>query len=528
MPVTHENLQLTLLKLRYKTDEEGVSTKDGYQHFPLTPTLLDRLNIQANNVFKVRENKVIHLDSVDRKRLERLRDYQLGDVSFLAGKKSAGCFNEQRTGKTPTILSTLDIKGHKKILIVCPTSTCYQWKEEVEKWTDYSAVVFKGTATQREKLINSWEHGVGIIGYDALRTRTVNGVERGDVNILVKIKDIDCIVLDEAHRIKDPKSNQAKAAFKLSLKIPSKYALTGTPAPNKQEEIFSILKFLYPKLFTSYWKFMNYYFDVGKKTLYINGQRREVTDKNNITLKKPIELTEFLSAVSTQRKRKEVMQWLPDKDQRLIKLPMTDKQDKYIKELHEYFETEDLIVQGHLDSLIRERQILLSPSLVGLTGSSPKTNWIKQYMKDYPDESIIIFSKFTKYLEELATALKTTNLLTGKQTKEFRNGLKKDFQSGKIKLLLIQIDAGKEGLTLDKGDTIIFADKFPPVGDIQQAEDRFVATTEDKADKQHKIITLVMKGSYEERIIQNLENNASETAVLNDYKEYLKGGELNE
>ena len=40
-----------------------------------------------------------------------------------------------------------------------------------------------------------------------------------------------------------------------------------------------------------------------------------------------------------------------------------------------------------------------------------------------------------------------------------------------------------EGLTLDEADVEIFIDVFPPAADIQQAEDRFVATTEAKKNK---------------------------------------------
>ena len=68
-----------------------------------------------------------------------------------------------------------------------------------------------------------------------------------------------------------------------------------------------------------------------------------------------------LGFISTNRKRRDVMTWLPEKDYEQIKLEPTKEQLKYLKELDKYFETENIIVQGVLDRLIRERQICLAP-----------------------------------------------------------------------------------------------------------------------------------------------------------------------
>ena len=95
--------------------------------------------------------------------------------------------------------------------------------------------------------------------------------------------------------------------------------------------------------------------------------------------------------------------------------------------------------------------------------------------------------------------------------------MKKKFQNGTIKLLLINIKAGKEGITLDNADVSIFTDKYPPVGDIMQAEDRFVATTKEKLIRGNTIIDLVMQDSYEVNILQMLDKNASEVDIINNY-----------
>ena len=103
--------------------------------------------------------------------------------------------------------------------------------------------------------------------------------------------------------------------------------------------------------------------------------------------------------------------------------------------------------------------------------------------------------------------------------------MKNDFQCGKINLLLLNIDTCKEAITLDRAEVAIFTDKYPPVGTILQAEDRFVATTEDKADKPHTIIELMIKGTYDEQLYKLIAERKSEIDVINDYKKYLMKGE---
>jgi SNF2 family DNA or RNA helicase len=445
-----------------------------------------------------------------------LRSYQLEDVEFIQERRTAGCFNEQRTGKTPTILTVLKNKGFKKIVIVCPKSAVYPWLEEFVRWTGLPCVALSGSREKKEKLLDLWECGL-IVGYDTLKTTTTaDGFIKE-----VLAQNPDAVVIDEAHRIKNPSTATAKAIFKL-IKVPNRYTLTGTPANNKAHEIWAILHFLRPDMFKSQWDFNKEYFHTFPVRAP-NGS--SYIDIGSFKPLKAVQLQLILKGLSTQRKRKDVMPWLPEKDYQRIHLPPTREQTKYLTELQKYFETGDgtIVTQGVLDRLVRYRQICLAPELLGLKGSSPKINWIKDYLADYPDQPVIIFSKFTSFLKILAHYQECPNqLIIGETSSEERNDLIKSFQSGKIKLLLINIDAGKEAITLDTAETIIFTDKYPPVGDIAQAEDRFVATTEDKKDKPHTIIELMMKGTFDEDLYSLLEKRASETDILNNYNKYLK------
>jgi len=523
-------MALTPLRITSQRDNvKGTGKHNKEEVFPCTEILMRKAGFKPETIKQILDSQRKILTELKEETVKNLRPYQIEDIKFLAARKNCACFNEQRTGKTPTALRTLKERGINKFLIVAPASTIYTWANEVKRWNDQECVVVDGTATKRKSIIDNWNTGGLVISYECLRevTRYNNKTNTysitGDLYYIKKhLATIEACILDEAHRIKNHKSKQAEAMFSLSG-IPIKIALTGTPAPNKQHEIYSILHWLFPNIFTGYWRFIDYYF-IQETRWNASGEYTEIS-----TFKpgKDIELQQFLNVVSTRRLRVSVMDWLPSKDYETIKLNCTKEQTKYIKDLKETFEAGDekVMAVNVLDVLIKTRQLCLSPEILDLKSTSPKVDWIKQYLKDYPEKKILIFSNFTKWLKLLGKELNCSNLIIGETSKSRREELKNDFQSGKIKLLLLNIKAAKEGITLDTASTSIFTDKYPPVGDIQQAEDRFVATTKDKKDLGHTIINLIMKDTYEENIECLLKNNASDIDVINNYINYLKGGE---
>jgi len=447
-----------------------------------------------------------------------LRPYQLEDAEFLAALPAAANFSEQRTGKTPVALKTIELKGLTKVVVVCPASAVYQWKDEYERWLGKPCVALVGTPAKRAKLIEEWTNGL-IVSYGTLKM-----TQKTDGEIMkVLARNPEAIILDEAHRIKNPKSKQAQAAF-LCRNIPYRLALTGTPAPGRAHEIWSILNFLYPKEYRSYWHFIETYFGYVDKRVFVpGGTMRTFRDIQPLRAGLEPIFQEELARFAVSRKRKEVMRWLPEKDYQRIRLPLTDRQKKQLAELEEWFETENVVVQGVLDRLVRYRQICLAPELIGLPGNSPKMDWIDQYIEDYHDRPTILFSKFTSFLRLVEKKhQRQVGMIIGETPTRRREELRLDFQDGRLKFLLVNIDAGKEALTLDTAQCVIFTDKYPPVGDIAQAEDRFVATTPDKADKGHLIIELMMRDSYDESLYELIAQRKTETDVVNDFRERME------
>jgi SWI/SNF-related matrix-associated actin-dependent regulator 1 of chromatin subfamily A len=448
-----------------------------------------------------------------------LRPYQVEDIQKLLQYRCSACFNEQRTGKTPIAILTMEARQLDKVLIVCPASMLYPWKDAYKFWAGKDAVVCAGSPNKRLKLIEEWEHGPLIISYGCLKETIRTG---GMLPYILKKKPDACIA-DEAHHFKCHTTATAKAMYALSKVCTYRLALTGTPATNKPVDIYGILHWLYPKEFNSYWDFVYYNFDTYKQYTGFNKSHTEIGDW--LPGRKAV-IIQLLSKFTTQRKRAEVMQWLPPKDYLKVRLPATPLQQKYLSELKEYFETEDLVTQTVLDRMIRERQICVAPNIVDLKGTSPKIDWVLEYLKDYPEQNIIIFTKFVKGIEIMHKTLSEKRIegqvITGQVSPKDRAQIVSDFQAGKYRYLILQIDACKEGLTLDKADAEIFIDVYPPAADIQQAEDRFVATTEALKDKTHRVIQLMIAGTYDEECYNLVERRASSIDCINSYINYIK------
>jgi SNF2 family DNA or RNA helicase len=320
--------------------------------------------------------------------------------------------------------------------------------------------------------------------------------------------------VDEAHFLRNYKSNQSKAIFQLGKHAKKRLALTGTPAVNKGDDLYGILHFLYPEKFPSYWQFVDRYFktwDSPWGTREINGYKREE------------ELKEILDCISVQRKRSEVMKWVPAKQYQTIEVEMDAKQKKaYVDMLTTFTVEEEGEVRADastvLSQLTRLRQICLSPDLLNIKAPSVKESFLLEWLEDNPNEQVIIFSNFSSYLKKLQQKLlHDARMIIGETPKEKRQEYVQRFQKGKLKVILANIEAAGVGLTLDAASVVIFLDRHyaPPMN--QQAEDRIVPTTEN-SNQNCTIIDVVCKDSIDQHINDLLKKKKNIIEVVNNYK----------
>lgn len=449
---------------------------------------------------------------------EGLRDYQNQDVNFLLKKDTYGVFSEQRTGKTP-ITCTLIGKKAMKTIVVCPASLIYDWVEQIERWAKMKAVKAIGTPTKRKKLYKAFHES------DEATVLVISrGTMSNDIDLLQSLK-YECVVVDEGHFLRNYGTKQSEALYRLGKFAKSRYVLTGTPASNSPDDVFGILKFLYPDRFTSYWSFCERYFKIddgyfGKK---VNG--KFISDSREK------EYYELMEQYSIQRKRKDVMKWLQGKQMQTVTLEMGDKQRKAYESMAKTFVVEkengeELDASGVLPQMTRLVQLALHPKIVEVEGKSAKEDYLLEWLENNPREPVVIFSNFTSYLVDVLEPLLKSKryrvgTITGRDSLETRHANAKKFQTDKLRVLLCNIEAAGVGLTLDRSEVAIFLDRhYNPTWNAQ-AEDRIVATTQEAPQGAH-IIDLVCKDTIDEAIHELVKKKVDITKIVNNYTDLRK------
>lgn len=443
-----------------------------------------------------------------------LRDYQSLDVQKILANQTLGIFSEQRTGKTPTAIVGMTQKC-KRILIICPNSLVYNWSAEVERWVNKPVTVIT------KQKIPAHVEDIVIVNYDKIANTKAH---KGLGPELIKLK-FEGLIIDEAHRIKNRNAAVSQAIISMAHKIPHRLALTGTPAHDKPEDVFNILRFLDPKTFRSYWNFVDTWCSMSSKWT----PRGMVKEPSGIDPSKKKIFAAMLNNYAIMHKRTEVMNWETEQDIVDIKLPLNATQLRYLNGLEKYFECTDgtsiIEPKNVLERLVRYRQICNAPAVCNLKGKSPKIDWIKEYIKSYGN-AVIIFSNSKRFLDvlykELATHYIPMTSIDGTCTPKERAKAVKDFQDGYVNTILIQTQAGKEGLTLDRADATIFCDVYPPASDYMQAKDRAVPTSPEKV-KSRTVYRLMMNQSFDETLYTLVDSNINASDVINNFINYIGG-----
>lgn len=280
-------------------------------------------------------------------------------------------------------------------------------------------------------------------------------------------------------------------------------------------DIYGILHFLDPKQFSSYWQFVDRYFEIGQDWM----GHQVVGDVKKWRLR---ELQELVGFMSVQRTRKEVMPWLPEKQRSTITLRLDGKQQKLYGEMAKFFTASDERMEVDTSSIItqlmRLRQLCLDPRLLGFDTPGVKTEALLEYLENHK-EPIVIMSWFTSYLKLLKPLIEKLNLKVGFVHGELDGRTKQanvlEFQKGSYDVLLCNIISAGTGFTLDRSSCIIFTDRdfTPALND--QAEDRVTATNQDRNTGRHEIITFTCADTVDERINDILDRKESLTEYIN-------------
>ena len=182
----------------------------------------------------------------------KLTNYQLDGLNWIISLYERGLngilADEMGLGKTIQSIAFLAyLKQFQKkngyFLVVVPKSTMPNWSRECKLWCPrLNVVVLNPVKEEREEtleLIGQHKFEVVITSYEGVNIC---------INKLRKIK-WEVLIIDEAHRIKNENALLSKNVRLFQSKF--RLLVTGTPLQNNLHELWSLLNFLLPDIFSS-------------------------------------------------------------------------------------------------------------------------------------------------------------------------------------------------------------------------------------------------------------------------------------
>ena len=185
---------------------------------------------------------------------DRLRPHQRRGIRFLYDrvvKDGKGCVlaDHMGLGKTLQLIGTLQSwfanRRERTALVVAPAFVLPNWLDEVEKWLpkDRSIRMRPLPKGDRAPTIKKWarEGGCLLVGYEMFRLI----VSQND-DLAKLVLGTGLVVLDEAHRLKEPKSQIYKALTKITTR--RRILATGYPIQNRLDEYYALVDYARPNI----------------------------------------------------------------------------------------------------------------------------------------------------------------------------------------------------------------------------------------------------------------------------------------
>ncbi|XP_054858987.1 chromodomain-helicase-DNA-binding protein 1-like isoform X2 [Eublepharis macularius] len=427
-----------------------------------------------------------------------------------------------KTCQTISLLVVISGKLKKRpFLILCPLSVLNNWKEELEKFSPgLSFVAYAGDKEERAKLQEDLRscHSFHIL-------LTTYELCLRDAAFL-KGFNWACLVVDEAHRLKNQESLLHKMLSKFSVDF--RLLLTGTPIQNNLQELYALLTFIEPDTFPEAQaeEFVRCYHRIEKES------------------KTATELRSLLQPFLLRRVKAEVAAELPKKVEVVLYHGMSTLQRKIYKAILmkdlDAFENDTGKKVKFQNILIQLRKCVAHPYL--FDGVEPEPFVVGNHLVDVSGKlslldkllsflhtgghRVLLFSQMTQMLDILQDYMDyrgySYERLDGSVRGEERHLAIKNFGTQPIFVFLLSTRAGGVGMNLTAADTVVFVDSdFNPQNDLQAS----ARAHRIGQNKPVKIIRLIGRDTVEEIIFRRATSKLQLTSAVIEGGQFALGAQ---
>lgn len=279
-----------------------------------------------------------------------LRDYQIEGTAFLhelfVYQKGGILGDDMGLGKTIQVIACLTAafgktgderdakrmrkmrragKSYPKVIIVCPGSLMENWKSELQRWGYWSVDLYHDKT--KDSALQAAKNGrIEIM----ITTYTTYRINKGAINLV----DWDCVIADECHIIKEPKSEITRAMQEINALC--RIGLTGTAIQNNYQELWTLLNWTNPGQFGPLKSWQLAISDPLKL-----GQSHDATMPQLAKARGVAEklVNNLLPRFFLRRMKSIIAEQLPKKSDRVVFCPLTDIQ----AEAYENFASSEVV-----------------------------------------------------------------------------------------------------------------------------------------------------------------------------------------
>lgn len=417
----------------------------------------------------------------------KLYPFQEEDVNKHAKQKNGLVGSAMGCGKTHIAIALDEMwytQSKRPTLVIAPINTFDSWVEKYAEQSPQSdvTVIDRKNRTDFLEKIRKRQGDVFVMHWDAVR-------------LMPELQKFNfgLIVGDEVHRISNRKAQVTRAVKKLHAD--HVLGLSGTASGDQPQYLWSVLNWLWPSYFRSYWKFFERYCETD--TVYAGeSSYQKVVGTRNLP-----ELHELMSPWYSRHLKREqccehhpngVMDWLPEKTYTNMWVELNPTQRRIYDQMRKDMiawvgehEGSPLVASVVVAQMTRLSQMALAtPDFDSVTGKvslrepSSKLDAVQELIEDNPGKQFVIFSSSKQVCYLAEQKFKKVGIesfvLSGDTPQSQRDGMVGRFQNGDAQLFIGVIQAAAEGIDglQYATDTAIFLDRSWSTVKNMQAEDR--------------------------------------------------------
>ena len=398
-------------------------------------------------------------------------EHQKKALKYLMKHDAAALYTDMGTGKTKVMIDLIQNRGFKRVLVVAPNKACEVWEEQISiHGLDDLFSVFRLNNLSKTKVISilnkvpKWRRGgvqdetyVFIINYEKVWR---DGIDR---ILLRKTFGIDCVICDESHRIKSPRSQCSRYLSKLGKVSAHRYLVTGTPLAENPIDIYAQYRFLDPTIFgKNFTAFRDTYENLDVELSMKMGIRmldKHEPYKNLEDLREKVYSCAFYIESSVELPIQNDRYWyfkMPAKSEALYRSVLKEK----AAELNGKY----MLSSNALTLVLRLQQITSGylavedfetkeKSIVNIDHA--RREEFIQLLHMFPEnEPIVVFANYTKDLKNIRLMCKQ-NKISYSELSGNTDTLQ-DWKNGKTRVIGVQYSSGSESIDLTRARYCVY------------------------------------------------------------------------